>query len=192
MRLFLAFFVCLISLIPTLVIADWSNSVDVLFPNSIDSSSEVGNSNQPSLFDDGFGSELLTDTNTDCALDNTGKLRARSGECAVPETSEDGRGTSNANGGNGNGNGNGNGDGNNGRNPMQYPASFLSRPARPANFPTRAQPNDVCPLTELKTNQYVICHEGSNPKDIEAEGGRIKNAIWCTLFSSTSVGKYKA
>lgn len=183
MRLFLAFFVRFISLIPTLVVADWSDSVDLLFPNPIDSSSEVENSNQPSLFDDGFNSGFLTDTNTDCGSDNaqlTGKLRARSGECAVEKTAEDGEET---NGDNGNGNGNGNG--NNGRNPMKYPDSFLSKPARPANWPTRAQPNDVCPLTELKTNMYVICHEGSNPKDIQAGGGRIKNAIWCTFFSST-------
>lgn len=202
MGLFFTFLVWLIFLIPAVVIADWS--MDGLSSNSIESSSEAGNSNQLSLFDDGLIPELLTDTSTQCALDSTqltGKLRARSDACVPLKTPEDGKGTLNTNGNNGNnGNGNGNdkdgnngnennGNGNNGRNPMKYPDSFKSQPHRPSNIPLTPEPNDLCPRTDWGANQFTICHEGSR-RDIKGWGARIENAIRCTLFfSSFSTGE---
>lgn len=200
MGLFLTFSFWLFFLIAAVVIADWS--VDGLSSNSIESSSEAGNSDQQSLFDDGFNSELLIGTSFDCALDSTqltGKLRARSDECLAPKTPDDGEVTLDTNGNNGNGNGNGkngnngngknrngnngNGNGNGGRNPIKYPDSFEWRP-RPLNIPLTPEPNDLCPRTDWGTNQFTICHEGSRQQDIMGWGARIENAIRCMLFLS--------
>lgn len=182
MRLFHTFFVWRFSLIAAVVIADWS--LDGLSSNSIESPSEAGNSNQASRFDDGFGSDLIASTSTDCAPDSiqiTAKLRARMNECRPPETSNDGNGkTPNPNDeevspddGQKNVNDNGNG-----QHSPKYPDSWIWKPPLKVLPTPKPESSDLCPRTNFGALQFIICHDGPET-EIHWLGLWIENAIWC-------------
>lgn len=173
MRLFFAFFVRLILLIPAAVIADWS--VDGLLPNSIESPSEPGNLNEVPRLDETFGSESIAGTSADCALDHiqfTGKLRARSTECENPENPgiNENSGQNLENPGK---------DGNNGnsKKPKQFSDfELIWRPPQPD-----PKLSDLCPPDLHTGKQRIVCHEGPE-NEIRDKGTQILNAYWCTLF----------
>lgn len=163
MRLFFAFIVRLVLLIPAVVVADWTD--DELSPNLVESPSEPGNSNQVLRLDDSLGSESIAGTSADCALDHVqfpGKLRARlsKGECQNPENSGK------------------NGNNDNSKKPQQFSDfELIWRP------PNQLEPmfSDLCPPDLNGRKQRIICHEGPE-NEITGNGAKIVNAFWCKLF----------